>query len=546
MATSRPSRVFEGIAVSGGVALGPLHVLRGTAETARRAGTPAEEAAAFRTALDAAARALEALIGAEDSLAGEILEFQLVLLEDDDIIGPVLAAIAEGAPADRAWADKMDAEISEYRSDGSGVLAGRAEDLYDLKHRVLRALAGGSAALAEVPAGAILVAENLTPSLFLDIDWSRLAGAVTAGGSPTSHVAILARARGISLVVGMRLTLENLPAGDTAILDARAGRLTVNPDSAAQAAAKAAGAAETAQAQTAAAVLHQPARTADGRAVTVLANIDAPALLDEISPEICDGVGLTRTEFLFEGGRQPDEEEQLAFYRRLLAWADGRTVTIRTLDAGGDKPLPGVTIDGESNPFLGVRGLRLSFAKPEIFRSQLRALARAAAEADNLKVMLPMVTAPAEVALARAMLDEEIAGLQRAGISCARPALGIMVEVPAAALMAGDFDADFYSIGSNDLVQYTTASARDNPAVAALADPRTPAVLELIGRVVAAGKARGVEVSLCGEMASTPDLVASLLDCGLTMLSCAPAQIGAVKLAIANYDSRGGNGDDHG
>jgi phosphotransferase system enzyme I (PtsI) len=153
--------------------------------------------------------------------------------------------------------------------------------------------------------------------------------------------------------------------------------------------------------------------------------------------------------------------------------------------------------------------------------------------------MLPMVTAPAELTLARALLDEEIAKLQRAGTACARPPLGIMVEVPAAALMAADFDADFYSIGSNDLIQYTAACARDNPAVAALADPRSPAVLELIRRVVAAGSARGVEVSLCGEMASTPALVGTLLDCGLTMLSCAPAQIGPVKLAIAGY--RGAN-----
>jgi phosphotransferase system enzyme I (PtsI) len=282
----------------------------------------------------------------------------------------------------------------------------------------------------------------------------------------------------------------------------------------------------------------------------VLANIDAPALLDALVPEICDGIGLTRTEFLFEGGRQPDEAAQLAFYRRLLVWADGRPVTVRTLDAGGDKPLPGVTLDGETNPFLGVRGLRLSFAKPEIFRVQLRALARAAAPGDRavgpLKVMLPMVTAPWELVQARRMLDEEIAALQRAGIACARPALGMMVEVPAAALMAADFDADFYSIGSNDLIQYTAASARDNPAVAALADPQTPAILELIRRVVAAGAARGVEVSLCGEMASRPELVPNLLDCGLGVLSCAPAQIGPVKLAIADYRSKGRNGADHG
>jgi len=549
MSGSAAPRVFEGIAVSGGVALGPLYVLRRPAEARREAGAPAQEAAAFQAALEAAQGDLQALIAAEDALAGDILEFQLALLEDDDVTGPVLEAIAAGEAAHLAWARKMNAEIAEYRADGDDVLAARAEDLGDLRARVLRHLTGGARPLSDAPAGAILVAEDLTPSVFLDIDWSRLGGAVTAGGSPTSHVAILARARGVSLVVGTRLALESLPAGGFAILDAAAGRLTVNPDGADRARAEQAAAAEATQRRAVEAVLLRPACTADGRAIRVLANIDSPKLLDTLSPEACDGIGLTRTEFLFDGGHQPDEDEQLAFYCRLLDWAAGRPVTIRTLDAGGDKPLPGVTVDGESNPFLGLRGLRLSFARPELFRCQLRALARAAVDnqdGGNLKVMLPMVTAPGELALARAMLEEEIERLRRAGVACARPPLGIMVEVPAAALMAADFEADFYSIGSNDLIQYTAASARDNPAVAALADPESPAVLELIRRVVAAGELRGVEVSLCGEMASSPALVARLLDCGLTMLSCAPAQIGPVKLAIADYGRQAGNGSDDG
>jgi phosphotransferase system enzyme I (PtsI) len=542
---SAAPRVFEGIAVSGGVALGPLYLLRGPAEAAREAGAPAQEAAAFRAALAAAGRDIQALIDAGDALAADILEFQLALLEDDDVTAPVLETIAAGVAADLAWTRKMNAEIAEYRAGGDDLLAARAEDLSDLRGRVLRHLSGGERPQSEAPAGAILVAEDLTPSAFLDIDWSRLGGAVTAGGSPTSHVAILARARGVSLVVGTRLALESLPAGGFAILDAAAGRLTVNPDASARARAEQAAADEATQRRAVEAVLLRPACTADGRAIRVLANIDSPKLLDSLTPEACDGIGLTRTEFLFDGGHQPDEDEQLAFYRRLLDWAAGRPVTIRTLDAGGDKPLPGVTIDGESNPFLGLRGLRLSFARPALFRCQLRALARAATQ-GSLKVMLPMVTAPGELALARAMLEEEIETLRRAGVACARPPLGIMVEVPAAALMAADFDADFYSIGSNDLIQYTAASARDNPAVAALADPESPAVLELIRRVVAAGAARGVEVSLCGEMASSPALVARLLDCGLTVLSCAPAQIGPVKLAIADYGGQAGNGSDDG
>jgi phosphotransferase system enzyme I (PtsI) len=279
--------------------------------------------------------------------------------------------------------------------------------------------------------------------------------------------------------------------------------------------------------------------TASGDPVKIMINIDEPDRLDALSPSHCDGVGLTRTEFLFTARHVPGEDEQLAFYRRLLTWAGGKPVTIRTLDAGGDKPIAGVTIDGEANPFLGVRGLRLSFARPEIFRVQLRALARAAADGP-LHVMFPMVTVPAELTEARRMMLAEIADLQSAGVTCAVPRMGIMVEVPAAALTAGDFDADFYSIGSNDLIQYATACARDNSGLAALADPHNPAIAALIRHTVAAARRRGVDVSLCGDMASSPKLIGTLLDTGLRTLSCAPAQIGPVKLAVSRYAGQTG------
>jgi phosphotransferase system enzyme I (PtsI) len=205
-----------------------------------------------------------------------------------------------------------------------------------------------------------------------------------------------------------------------------------------------------------------PGRTADGRRVAVLINVDDPGLLDGLSPAICDGIGLVRSEFLFDGGLA-DEARQLAAYARVLDWAAGRPVTIRTLDAGGDKPVPGLTMADEANPFLGLRGLRLSLAHPQAFRVQLRALARAAA-AGPLKIMVPMVTVPEELEAARAHLDAAVAELAAEGLAHVRPPLGIMVETPAAALTAAGFVADFYSIGSNDLVQYVMAAARDNPA----------------------------------------------------------------------------------
>jgi phosphotransferase system enzyme I (PtsI) len=274
--------------------------------------------------------------------------------------------------------------------------------------------------------------------------------------------------------------------------------------------------------------------TADRVRIAVHLNIAGPSELEAIRPTVCDGIGLVRSEFLFHGAAGlPDEETQLAFYCRIVEWAEGRPVTIRTLDAGGDKPIAGLTIDGESNPFLGVRGVRLSLIRPEVFRVQLRALARAASH-GALKIMLPMVTAPAELAAARALLDEELAALAASGVAARRPPLGIMVEVPATALTIEEFDADFFSIGSNDLTQYVTAAGRDIAAVADLADPLNPAVMRLVGMVVAHGRAHGREVSLCGDAGGDPAVIPRLLATGLRSLSVAPAALGRTKAAIAS------------
>ncbi len=534
MTESKREQAFRGLGVSGGVAIGPIYILNQKTAARRNLTTAEGEARAFREAVAFANGQLGALIASQDKLAGEILEFQLALLEDDDMLAPVFRAIEGGATWDEAWSATLDREIAEYRQSGGGTLAARADDLADLRDRVLRAQHGSAPSPGQIPQGAILVAADLTPSAFLGLDWERIAGAVSLGGSPVSHVSILARARGINLVVGLNAKLDEIGQGATAILDAAKGVLTLHPSCQAVASANLRIDTEREERGEMEALLPRPAATAGGEPVKIMVNIDEPDRLDALSPDFCDGVGLTRTEFLFTAEHLPGEDEQLAFYRRLITWAGGRPVTIRTLDAGGDKPIAGVTIDGEANPFLGVRGLRLSFARPQIFRVQLRALARAAAEGP-LNVMFPMVTVPAELTEARRMMLAEIADLQRAGVKCAVPRMGIMVEVPAAALTAAEFDADFYSIGSNDLIQYATACARDNTSLAALADAHNPAVAELIRRTVEAARRRGVDVSLCGDMASSPQSIGALLDTGLRTLSCAPAQIGPVKLAVSRY-----------
>jgi phosphotransferase system enzyme I (PtsI) len=277
--------------------------------------------------------------------------------------------------------------------------------------------------------------------------------------------------------------------------------------------------------------------------VRVLINVASADELDRIDPAICDGIGLVRTEFLFHGrDRLPDEEVQLGCYRRVAEWARGRRVVFRTLDVGGDKPVAGLTVNGEKNPFLGMRGLRVSLAAPEVFRRQLRALARAAVHGD-VHVMLPMVTVPRELERARAMLDEEVAALRAAGVAARRPPLGIMIEVPAAAITADLFDAaEFFSIGSNDLTQYVAAAGRDSAQVADLADPTQPAVLRLIRHVVDIAAARGIEASLCGDAGGDPTAIPSLLAAGVRSLSVAPTLVGRTKLAIAGTDLREAQG----
>lgn len=526
--TARPELRFAGIPASGGLAAGPAHVLGRGRRAARSAGSPEEERAALAAALAGARDGLRALRAAEGGAAADILEFQEMLLEDEDLLSPIEAAVAAGAAADAAWREALDGEIALYRAGGEEYMAARADDLADLRDRVLAGLDGAEGERDGAPDGAVVIAEELTPSGFLALA-PKVAGAVLAGGSPTSHVAILARARGTPLLTGVG-GLDAVTPGERLLLDADAGSLVAAPSPASAADFEARRAARRRTDIEAGEALARPGRTADGTPIAVLLNLDDPDLLEALSPAICDGIGLTRTEFLFESGEAP-EAAQVAAYRRILAWACGRPITIRTLDAGGDKPVPGITIAGESNPFLGVRGLRLSLARPAPFRTQLRALARAAT-LGPLKVMVPMVTVPEEFAAARAHLEAVLRELAAEGVEHARPAFGMMVETPAAALTAAAFDADFYSIGSNDLVQYAMAAARDNPGTAALARAGSPAILELIARTVAAGRDRGVEVSLCGDMASQPAALAPLLATGLRSLSVAPAQLGPVKLAL--------------
>jgi len=525
---------LQGRSASPGLAEGVLIRLPEPGKGLREAGPPEAEAAALRQALSRSRAQLVAIAASElaDRAAAEMLEFQLAILEDDVLLDPAFKAIADGRPADLAFADAVEAEIELLLEGADDHFAARATDFRDLSDRVVGLLQGNAAALPASIEGAILVGRDIGASVFLGRDWRRGGGIAIAEGSPASHVAMLARSRGVPMVTGLGAAVLRLDG--PALLDGATGSLVASPEPATRASFLERRAGEANSSADADALRLAPGCTACGIPVAVLVNLGSLDELEALDPGLCDGAGLVRTEFLFHGGSGlADEEAQLATYARLLAWGRGRPITVRTLDAGGDKPIPGLTAAGESNPFLGQRGIRLSLAVPEVFRIQLRALLRAAA-LGPLKVMLPMVAVPAELEAARALLHEEAAALAERGIPHALPPLGIMVEVPAAALALDRFDAAFFSIGSNDLTQYTMAAARDIFSVASLNDPLEPAVLRLIAETATVGARLGREVTLCGDAGGDPRVIPALLRAGLRGLSMAPGLVGQAKRCIAS------------
>jgi phosphotransferase system enzyme I (PtsI) len=522
---------LRGTPVSPGFARGALVVLAGEGPVACTAGAAADEAGNLRAAIARARAELAAVAErAGDGEAQTILAFQIAMLGDSVVTDPAYAAIAGGAAAASAWRTAMQSQIAEYHDAEDLYFRARASDLRDMRDRVLCCLAG--AAPRPIDSGSIVVAGDLAPSRFLEITWDG-GGLALRHGSPNSHVAMLARARAVPMLIG--LEDADLNGHTEALIDTDIAALVASPDAGFAASfASRQRRSEIARAD-AERYAHLPAVTADGEHVHVLVNVADGRELEQVDPACCDGIGLVRTELMLrDRAVLVDEEAQCQAYRRIVRWAQGRPVSIRTLDAGGDKPVAGYTVDGEANPFLGMRGVRLSLTHPDVFTVQLRALARAAA-AGPLQVMLPMVTSPREVDRARTLLEGAVTALRREGVECAAPALGIMVEVPAAALAIDLFDVDFVSIGSNDLIQYVTATSRDSNSHAPLQDPLQPAVLRLMREVVAHAKKKGIPASLCGDMAADARCIPALLDLGLRSLSVAPAALARVKRAIAGH-----------
>ncbi len=503
------------------------------------AGSPAEE----RNRLDAALADVRTALEDTRRTAGErvgeveagIFDAHLLLLDDAELLDGVTADIAAGAGAVPAWRAAIAAIAGRFRSLEDEYQRERAADVEAVGRQVLAAMLGVD--MAVEPSGpGILVADVLDPGLTARLDPAVVIGILTAEGGPTSHAAILARSLGIPAVVAAGRAVLDIPEGATVLIDGTTGEVVAEPDPDRLRRADEAATADKERAAAAAALAHQPSVTLDGTVIEVAANIGSvPEAVAAVAAG-ADGVGLLRTEFVFLGrDTAPDEAEQEATYRAIAEAMAGRRLVVRTLDIGGDKPVPFAPQPPEDNPFLGVRGLRLGLRRTDLFTAQLRAIARVAAD-HRISVMFPMVTTVAELLAARAMLDAAFSDLALTAADGFE--VGVMVEVPAAAVLADRIapHVDFFSIGTNDLTQYVMAAERGHPELAAMADPLHPAVLRLIGTVCDAAAAHGLWVGVCGEAGGDVAAAPVLIGLGVGELSAAVTLVPAVKQAVRAVD----------
>ncbi len=540
---------LKGIAASPGVAIGPaaLYRPRPPEVVTRSIDDPAGEWRRLQAVVDAARDEIDALhrravaqVGADEAA---IFEAHRLFLQDPLLVEATRDQIyAEKINAEAAWQRQTADMAATYRDMADDYMRARAADVEDVAQRVLRGLMGVAPPSLDLAAPAILIAADLTPSDTARLDRQRVLAVCTELGGATAHSAILARALGIPAVVGLGHAVWQVAEGQRVAVDGDAGVLWPRPDEA-QAAELAARRTAWLDGQRRAKAAGQGAAvTPDGHRVEIAANVGSP---NDVAPALeygAEGVGLFRTEFLFmDRTTAPSEEEQFEAYRHAARAAGGRPLIIRTLDVGGDKPLPYLDLGDEANPFLGWRAIRFCLERPDVFMPQLRAVLRASAAEDgprNVKLMLPMIGTPAEVHAARAMLAAAQAELRATGQAYdAGMEVGIMIEVPSAVAVADQLarQVDFFSIGTNDLTQYVMAADRGNARVAELADAFQPAVLRLVRDAARAAHDAGIWIGMCGELAGNPLATPVLIGLGLDELSMSAPSIPAVKEAVRRF-----------
>ena len=473
----------------------------------------------------------------------EILTGQITMLADPFMLSQMQEAIDGGSCAEAA----ADSVLGMYADMFSGVddelMRQRATDVRDIRSRLLSILLGAAGVdLSALPAGTILVAHDLTPSMTVGLNKENVAGIVTETGGRTSHSAILARALQLPAVLSIPKALELIEDGDGLIVDGGEGVVVLNPD------VRTRGEYLTKQKdyQEKVAALeiyrNKPTADADGKYYHLYANIGSAAEAEAAAQSGAEGIGLFRTEFLFmDRTSLPDETVQYEAYHAVSKTMAGKEVIIRTLDVGGDKAIEYLGMEKEENPFLGHRAIRYCLDRPELYKVQLRALLRAGAEEKNIKIMLPLVTCVEEVRSARELLEQCKKELAEAKVTFDKDIdLGIMIETPAAALIADLLaqECDFFSIGTNDLTQYTMAVDRGNAKVEKLYTPYQPAVLRSIRNVISAGKRAGIPVGMCGEAAADPGLIPLLMCWGLDEFSVSASSVLASRAQIHRWHEK--------
>ncbi|MGF6810102.1 phosphoenolpyruvate-protein phosphotransferase [Paraburkholderia sp. Clong3] len=523
---------FIGVSASPGLSVGRIVQFRQQVIEVNEAGeSPQRERAQLEAAQHQARQQIEALKATlTDPSKAQILDAHLELLDDPGLNDAAISSISAGKGAGFAWRDAFQNHASTLEKLDNPLLRERAGDIRDVGRRVLALLAGVKQAQIDVPDESILIAEELSPSDTTSLDRSKVLGFCTTSGGATSHVAILARSLGIPAICGIDARALQLADGTPVVLDGSRGSLRRNPSAEELEKARERISRQAAKREDEKLAATKLAMTADGHRVEVVANIrNAQEARDAVAAG-AEGVGLLRSEFLFDArDTAPTEDEQAAEYSAVAeALGRERPLVVRTLDVGGDKPLSYLPLPKEDNPFLGLRGVRVSLARPDIFRTQLRAILRAA-PLGHLHVMFPMIAAIEEVRAARKILLEE------AGDRAASVKVGIMIEVPAAALIAEPLarEVDFFSIGTNDLTQYTLAMDRGHPQLAKQADALHPAVLRLIGMTVDGAHKHGKWVGICGGIASDAMAVPVLVGLGIDELSVSIPAVGSIKAQLA-------------
>lgn len=535
---------WQGKGVSEGLAMAQIHLFTPKLpEISRQPAADAEaEVAKLEKTLAAAEEELRGLYETAKEKMGEqeaeIFDAHLTILGDEySVREPIIQRIREQKQnAAAAIEDQFDELAQMFRSLGDELMAERAADAEDLKQQLLRICLGcGRQDLSVLPGDVIVLAEELTPSDTVRMDTAHVKGIATRLGGATAHSAIIARTLGIPAAAGIDGWQTEALNGHMAILDGADGTLTVDPTDEETACYQSRKAQADCEAQALEAFRTSPSQTKDGAALEICANIGTPQEAQQAMKYGADGVGLFRSEFLFmDRDALPTEDEQFEAYRTAAQTMAGKPLIIRTLDVGGDKKLPTLELPHEDNPFLGFRAIRMTLSHPEIFRPQLRAILRAAAYGD-VRVMFPMIGSMDQLREAKALLREQEQTLQAEGVPTGPVKVGMMVEIPAAAVLAEEFakEVDFFSIGTNDLTQYTLAVERGNAAVAHLYAPEHPAVLRLIAMTAQAAAERHIPCGMCGEAAGDQKLAPAFVGMGVNELSMSPHRIPAVRKLLS-------------